>query len=284
MGRMAWACIWIVALPLIAWSLPNPDSTSIEPFQQGQPLRVGYAIEAPFAMVDDTGQVTGESPEIVRAVTSKLGIQKIDWIYADFENLSADLKAGRIDVIAAGMYITAERQREMLFTRATARLSLGLLTRHNTENAWNNLAELAGKPGSRLAVIAGAVEEKLAREMGFDSERLIIFPDAYSAATATLGAEVDALALSAVSLRQLQKIHGMEKLRLIPAFADNTSRRVLGLPALAFRLQDIALRDRFDAELASYLGSTAHLDMAMALGFSAEEVMAGAAILRKNKP
>lgn len=284
MGRMAWACIWIVALPLIAWSLPKSDGTSIEPFQQGLPLRVGYAIEAPFAMVDDTGHVSGESPQIVRAITSKLGIPNIDWIYADFENLSADLKAGRIDVIAAGMYITAERQQEMLFTRPTARLSTGLLLHEDMAPAWQNLPDMARFPTSRLATIAGSVEEKLAQTAGFDANRIVSCPDATCAVEATLSGAADAMALSTVSLRQIQKQYGKDKLKLVPAFAKDGSQQVLNLPALAFRLQDKALRDHFDIELANYLGSTAHVQMALALGFSASEIQADKGIDQEKQP
>jgi polar amino acid transport system substrate-binding protein len=60
--------------------------------------------------------VTGESPEIIRAVLGKIGVKKIDSVLTEWGGLIPGLQAGRFDLIAAGMYITPERRQQVLFT------------------------------------------------------------------------------------------------------------------------------------------------------------------------
>lgn len=64
-------------------------------------IRIGYAIEAPYAFLRADGEVTGESPEVARRVVARLGIPHIEWRLAEFSELISELEDGRIDVIAA---------------------------------------------------------------------------------------------------------------------------------------------------------------------------------------
>jgi polar amino acid transport system substrate-binding protein len=40
-------------------------------------LRIGYAVEAPYAFLGTNGEVTGESPEVARRIASRLGATRI---------------------------------------------------------------------------------------------------------------------------------------------------------------------------------------------------------------
>ena len=106
-----------LSLWLVHTSVPPGVASQL---QHGGSLRVGFAVEAPYAYVDAQGQVTGEAPEIFRLMAQRLGIERIDWIRMDFASLLPELQLGRIDAIAAGMFVTPERQRLAAFTRPTA--------------------------------------------------------------------------------------------------------------------------------------------------------------------
>ena len=81
-------------------------------------VRIGYAVEAPYAYLAD-GRVTGESPEVARAIFARLGIDSLVWVQQDFGALIDDLRRGRFDVIAAWMFITPERERQIAFSVPT---------------------------------------------------------------------------------------------------------------------------------------------------------------------
>ena len=101
--------------------------------QRGGSLRVGFAVEVPYAYVDAQGQVTGEAPEIFRLMAQRLGIERIDWVRMDFASLLPELQLGRIDAIAAGMFVTPERQRLAAFTRPTASVRPALIVRQGEQ-------------------------------------------------------------------------------------------------------------------------------------------------------
>ena len=49
----------------------RPDR-SLERLEAGEALKVGYAIEAPYAFVGERGEVTGESPELAKLIVRAL--------------------------------------------------------------------------------------------------------------------------------------------------------------------------------------------------------------------
>ena len=120
-------------------------------------LRVGYAIEAPFAHLGTDGSVTGESPETAKRVAARLG-REIEWRRTDFGSLIADLENGRIDVIAAGMFITPERGRRIAFSDPSCRVLQGLLVPMNNPLRLDSYEAVAASPHVRVAAIGGSIE------------------------------------------------------------------------------------------------------------------------------
>ena len=74
--------------------------TTLERIQRTGVIRIGYANEQPFAYTDASGNVTGESPEIVKKIAPKLGIKKVEGVLTEWGALIPGLMAGRFDVIA----------------------------------------------------------------------------------------------------------------------------------------------------------------------------------------
>ena len=72
-------------------------------------IRVGFANEAPFGYATPDGKLTGEAPEVAKAVLAKMGIPQVDGVLTEFGSLIPGLKAGRFDIIAAGMFINPKR-------------------------------------------------------------------------------------------------------------------------------------------------------------------------------
>src|SRR5690606_4888935 len=81
----------------------------LEEIKDSSSVRIGYANETPFAYTALDGSVTGESPEIVRKVFERMQIDTIKPVLTEWGSLIPGLRAGRFDLIAAGMYITPER-------------------------------------------------------------------------------------------------------------------------------------------------------------------------------
>lgn len=97
------------------------QADTLEKIKDSNSVRIGYANETPFAYTALDGSVTGESPEIVRKVFERMEIGTIKPVLTEWGSLIPGLRAGRFDLIAAGMYITPERCKQVLSpTRITA--------------------------------------------------------------------------------------------------------------------------------------------------------------------
>src|SRR5690606_16636318 len=108
---------WHIAILFAAlWATGTASAeTTLERAQRTGTIRIGYANEVPYAYIDLQGKVTGESPEIAKAVFAQLGVTKIEPVLTEWGALIPGLQARRFDVIAAGMYITPARMKQVLF-------------------------------------------------------------------------------------------------------------------------------------------------------------------------
>lgn len=268
---LAASLIGLCTIALALSVLGTGGEDSLARYQHGQPLRVGYAIEAPFVMLDAHGRTTGEAPEVLRHTLRLLGNGKVVWLHADFGSLIHELESGRIDIVAAGMFITPARAQRVIFTRPTAAIYPGLLVRRNNPLDLNTLRDMAARSNARLAVIDGSVEQQLAREAGLPVRRIMPYPDASAATAAVKAGDADALMLSMISLRHFLAEARTDEFELIGPFAAGDGHPA-GLPAFAMRPADKRLRDAIDKELASFLGGPAHLQLVRPFGFRADDL------------
>lgn len=263
------ALLFALAAVLTGWLIWPGGDDAWQRAQREGTIRVGYSLEAPYAFRDAGGRVTGEAPEVAREILARLGIRRIEWVQTEFGTLIPKLRAGRFDIIAAGMFRTREREREIAFSRPTYCAGSGFLVRAGNPSAVGGYADLARRADGRLAVLAGAVEAELARQAGVPEARIIGFPDAESAVEGVRTGMAEALALTAPSVRALAGAHaGVEA--VVPEEAPEGRSRFCG--AFGFRQQDRALREAFDRELARYLGTAAHLERVRPLGFGREDL------------
>lgn len=254
----------LLAGAIALWSLRNPvESTQDRVFRSGT-IRIGYALEAPYAFCDAEGRVTGESPEVAKAVWQRLGVETIEWVQTDFGSLIPQLLAGRFDQVASGLFIRPDRERLVLFTAPAICPAPALLVRQGNPLALHGYGDIAGKIEARLAVIDGAIEREDALRAGVPGERIHSYPHAGMAVQALRSGLVDGLALSAPSIEQLAVAYP-DMQRALPFATPGVQA---GCGAFAFRPADRVLRDRFNQELERYLGTKAHLELIQSFGFT----------------
>lgn len=255
-----------LALWLVHANIPPTAASRME---RGGSLRVGFALEAPYAFYDAQGRVTGEAPEIFRLMANRLGIERIDWVRMDFANLLPELQLGRIDAIAAGMFITPERQRQAAFTRPTATVRPALIVRQG-ETALPlkpRLADLEPRASVRWITVHGAAENGLLFQAGVAPERINTVPQAQRGLRAVAESSADAFAISAVTAWHLVSHHPQSALE-VRTLSDGP----VGLPAFAFRIDDGPLRDAMNQALHTYLGSDDHKALVQRFGFTSDEL------------
>lgn len=263
----------VLVLLAITFGLSSCDQ-SLDQVRHSGEIRIGYAIEAPYAFLDEYGEVTGESPAVARLIASRLGINSIKWYQTKFGDLIAELNSGRIDVIAAGMFITPERAELIAFSEPTFHVRPGMLVLDGNPLQIHSYVECISRTEIRIAVISGAMEENLLRFSGMSADRLISVPDALTGKVAVESHLADGLALSSVTVQWMSLRDQLGRTEAAQPFdgAIRPYTQHLGYGAFAFRKGDQQLLDTWNAALKAFIGSPEHLALISQFGFTPEEM------------
>ena len=258
--RLLAACLLLGALGA---SVAQAE-TSLERIKSSGTIRIGYANEAPFAFTDTSGKVTGESPEIATQVFKQMGIDKVEPVLTEWGALIPGLRAGRFDVIAAGMYITPPRCKQVLFTDPHYQIPDTLLVPKGNPKNLHSYADIAKDPSLRQAVMSGTVELGYARQSGVKDEQIVQVPDTTAQLQAVRAGRADASVGTALTMKGLAA-KGGEQVEAVTNFKDDPAHT--GYGALAFRPEDKDLRDAVNQQLKTWLGSEEHLKTVEPFGF-----------------
>lgn len=206
MNTRRWLWLALMALgigaALTRWQWP-PDP-SLQRIVAAGVVRIGYAVEAPYAFVDSDGEVRGEAPETARLIVAQLGIERVEWVQVRFAELQSGLLERRFDVVAAGLFITPERARQVAFSAPVLAVGSGLLVQQSHAATMpDSYAGLVSRGELRVAVLSGSVEHQRLLALGLPAARLLLVPDARTGRAALRQGQVQALALSLPTLRLL---------------------------------------------------------------------------------
>jgi polar amino acid transport system substrate-binding protein len=194
------------------------------------------------------GKIVGYDVDIADALLAPIGI-KSQFIDTAWNGIIPALYAGKFDCIISGMTMTKERAEKVLFTQPYADASLMVLLRSD-ESRIKTAEDLSGKTlgvqlGSAAAGIIKDFEKKLtaAGKPGYaDVKQYEHYPEAYQD---LLNKRTDAVINSRSTLMVLMH-DAPGKFKMISGISD--------IPAyygMAFRKEDVALRDFFNDGLAA---------------------------------
>lgn len=246
---------------------------SLEAVRQAGVLRVGYAVEAPHAFLDASGEVTGLSPELAKAIARRLGVQRIQWRLAEFGALLAELEEGRVDVVAAGMFITPQRARRVAFSEPVFHVRQALLVARGNPLDLHSYQDAQKSQGARIAVLSGSVEQAMLSALGLPDKRLVLVPDAQSGVAAVGSGEADGLALSSPTLVWLSASREAGGAELAQPFVQPPSvfSGRNGYGAFALRKGEEALLRAWNRAQAEVLAGPEYARLMAAFGFQPEE-------------
>ena len=156
--------VGLLLVLLFLLSKETPQNTvyslnTLERIKKKGIVRVGFANEAPFAYMDtNTGKLTGEAPEIARVILKRMGIKEIKGVLTEFGSLIPGLKARRFDMIAAGMYITPKRCKEVAFSNPTYKIGEAFIVKKGNPLGLHSYEDVSNNNQAKIGVVVGTVE------------------------------------------------------------------------------------------------------------------------------
>lgn len=257
--------VLIVVLVSLVHVLSAFAETTLEKARRQGYIRVGFANEAPFGYATPAGKLTGEAPEVAKAVLARMGIPEIDGVLTEFGSLIPGLKAGRFDIIAAGMFITPKRCQQISFSEPSYGIGQAFLVPEGNPKNLHTYADVAKHSDIKLAVMAGAVERGYAKQAGVSMGQLVMLPDPPSMLAAVQSGRAHAAALTALSIANLADKG--EAVESTEPFATVAGKSVMGHGGFGFRPADGDLLAEFNRQLTAFLGTEAHLGLVTPFGF-----------------
>lgn len=276
-----WALLVVMLFAFMGqrfWSsqLTHVPVRTMERIQQEGIIRIGFAVEPPYALFNAEGEPTGCEIEVAKALVTRLGVPRIEWFQTNFHNLIDELDSGRFDVIAAGMFITPERSQRVLFSEPTLQVNAALLVQpgnpHNLHSYENILQNTP--PPIKVAVLHGSIEEALLLRIGIPDSQLVRVPDAMTGKAAIANKLVEGLALSAPTIRFMTRSEKDKVTEMAePFFAPPGKHdQIIGHTAHVFRKTDNDLRSAWNRQLRLFIGTPEHQRLLSTFGFSKENL------------
>ncbi|MGA7229277.1 MAG: ectoine/hydroxyectoine ABC transporter substrate-binding protein EhuB [Acidimicrobiia bacterium] len=220
-------------------------STSLlKELQDSGTVTVGIANEIPYGYEDEaTGEITGEAPEVAKRVLSELGIDNMEAKVVEFGALIAGLQAGNFDMIAAGMYINADRAEQIIFSDPDYCINESMLVAEGNPFGLTNYNSVADTD-AKLAVASGTVNVDYAHWAGIPDDQIVEFAGIEDQYDALSAGRVDAVSGTVLTVTQHADVmDGFEALPSFPAL-DEDGNPILGCGGFGFMDQDF--RDAFN--------------------------------------
>jgi chorismate mutase-like protein len=168
-------------------------------------LRVGSTGDyKPFSYRQAGGGFIGMDVELAGELARSLGV-RLELVPTTWPTLMADLGSDKFDLALSGVSVTAERQRQALFSVPYLHDGKTPITRCENVARYQALAQI-DRPEVRLIVNPGGTNERFARARA-PHARLTVYPDNVTIFGQIVSGAADLMMTDAIETRLQQRLH-----------------------------------------------------------------------------
>ncbi|WP_423800491.1 ectoine/hydroxyectoine ABC transporter substrate-binding protein EhuB [Neobacillus sp. SAB-20_R2A] len=265
--------IFLLAACSVTTSGDEQLSTLEKAKKEGK-IVVGFAGEKPYAYEDENGKLTGEAVEVARAIFKEMGIEKMEGKLTKFSSLIPGLKAGKFDVITAGMYITPDRCKQVDFAEPDYSIGEALAVRKGNPKNIHSYKDIAANPDTKIAVMNGAIEIEYLKAAGVKESQMEVVTDIPSNITSLESNRVDAITMTGPTLTAALDTANAKNIKVVDDFTQPSvdGKSVRGYGAAAFKKGDKEIVKAYNDELNKMKESGELLDILSKFGFTESEL------------
>jgi chorismate mutase-like protein len=190
---------------LLTALLPPARAARLDDIAARGVLRVGSTGDyKPFSYRQAGGEFIGMDVELAGDLARALGV-RLELVPTTWPTLMADLQADKFDLALSGVSVTAERQRQALFSVPYLHDGKTPITRCENVARYQTLAQI-DRPDVRLIVNPGGTNERFAR-IHAPHARLTVYPDNVTIFGQIVSGAADLMMTDAIETRLQQRLH-----------------------------------------------------------------------------
>jgi polar amino acid transport system substrate-binding protein len=224
-----------------------PSGETLARLKSQRTVRLGIAGETPYGYINDKGDFTGEAVELAKVIFKRLGIGSVQPVATDFSSLIPGLNSQQFDVVSAGMYINADRCKQVIFADPEYQMLDSFIVRKGNPKGLHSYQDVV-KAKARFATGTGYAEIQYAISTGVPEKEIVILQDPVAGLNAVESGRVDVFAGTALTARAVvKKSTRAEATKPFAPLVDGEKKIDGG--GFAFRPTDSDVRDAFNVEI-----------------------------------
>ncbi|MFI9557599.1 transporter substrate-binding domain-containing protein [Nonomuraea endophytica] len=149
----------LVLVVLAGCSAGQADGDLLQRVTSAGVLRVAQTQANPPWNFLEAGKPVGYDVDVARELAKRLGIGKVEFVASNFQSFIPGVQAGRFDAVIAGQTITAERGKQVDFSRPYQVNGISIFVAGTSTVA--GVGDLTGK---KVAVTAGTTQAEFAKK------------------------------------------------------------------------------------------------------------------------
>ena len=255
-----------------ALSLASAEADTLsERVAAGEPVRLGFANEIPWAYPGDNNAPEGFVNAIALGVLEEMGIENVEPVVTDWGGLIPGLNADRFDTVTGGMYILNSRCENMAFSEPIGRFGDAFIVAEGNPKGLQNYQDLITQDAV-MVTGAGYNTVEAAKQEGVPEENIMQVPGNTEILAAVRAGRADAGAVTYFSAKELAEQAPDEIDVTDPSAMPEWTFNWVGI---GFRKDDQEFLQKFNEALAGYLGSEEMLAAVEPYGYTEAQLPGG---------
>ena len=253
-----------IAAVLTAGAGPAAADSITDRIAAGEPIRIGFANEVPWAYPGDNNEPLGFANAHAVGVLESMGYTNIEPVVTEWGGLIPGLQANRFDIITGGMYILRSRCENVNFADPMGVFGDAFIVPAGNPKGIETYKDI----GSKDAVIvtgAGYNIVEVAKKEGVDEGNIMQVPGPTEILAAVKAGRADAGGVTYFTAKNLAKESGGTVEVTDPSKLPEWTLNWVGI---AFRKGDTEFLEQFNAAQAKYLGSDQMLKEVAEYGYT----------------
>jgi polar amino acid transport system substrate-binding protein len=247
------------------------EGGTLQRIKEAKTIKVGIAGEVPYGYTDG-GNVTGEAPEVAKAVFKAIGVDKVEATQVEFGQLIPALNAGDFDMVAAGMAILPDRCKNAEFSSVDYVTPTAFMVPKGNPEGVKNFEDVKAK-GLKVAVLSGTIEQSVAKATGIEEGNIQPYDGQPELFQALQDNRAYCGALTDISLRELLKNNAGAPFEVTEGFVPKLDGKdQIQAGGFVFRKGETDLVEAFNTELEKLHQSGDWLTIVEPFGFTEDNL------------